>query len=40
MIPRPTWDRYVLGCKGEFFLERTISGLFLHGISFQLTFFL
>lgn len=39
MIPRPTWDSIVLDAKANSFLERTIFRLFLHGISFQLTFF-
>ncbi len=40
MIPRPTWDSIVLDAKANSFLERTdYFRLFLHGISFQLTFF-
>lgn len=41
MIPRPTWDSIVLDAKANSFLERRTDyfRLFLHGISFQLTFF-
>lgn len=39
MIPRPTWDSIVLDAKANSFLGTDYFRLFLHGISFQLTFF-